>query len=538
MSISKWACAIAAAIAFSTQSGASAASGPSTPYNQCPAVGAAPSCGILLVVNPDNSVSVLQDPAVGPYDGGDDTLVGIVNNSTSPVPAVTVSGPGSYLAGFDGDGLCSYAGCSNGPTGYEGPGTSFVTNPSNPDSAEVDFGGTTTAGLAPGATAYFSLEGALTSAQLTVREGHLNAGPTILFVHGLTQIANDPGTFGSLFDQIRAANPGVKIENYVYFQDKSAAQTSTTDCNPTDPGQTAPVMAATSQLAGLPYDASQNTPAHCDSAGDIGQNAVLLDRKIRSIHDATGQKVIVVGYSMGGETIRAMLALSTATNDGVANDIDSVITMHGVQQGSWLAVRALQLSNAGWGIGSLFDSLISKYFVDPHRPAIRQFTPEGDMLKWIHANSANLPNIPYYNTYGDEQISIRHCFFFGHGCVGGTPRKLGDIVLLPGTDSPTQNVGGGGARFAPRGYTPGSWQWGEYQLFQYDPVDDNPIDVAKSLYNEPMEHSQIVGRQSEVMIPDCQTGQPVAEDTELARVITARLNGTTYACNASLAPSN
>jgi hypothetical protein len=129
------------------------------------------------VVNPDNTVSVYGDPSVGPFDGSDDTLVGIVNDSTAAVKAVTVSGPGSGLSGFDGDGICSgnygtwtgSSGCPYGPTGYEGPGTSFVTNPSLPDSAEVDF----TGGLAPGKSAYFSLEGALTSAQLTAREGSL-----------------------------------------------------------------------------------------------------------------------------------------------------------------------------------------------------------------------------------------------------------------------------------------------------------------------------------------------------------------------------
>jgi len=150
---------------------------PTPPYTQCPAIGASPSCEILLVVNPDGSVSVDGDPSVGPFDGGDDTLVGIVNDSNIDVKAVTVSGPGSGLSEFDGDGICSgdygtwngSSGCPYGPTGYEGPGTSFVTSPSLPDSAEVDF----TGGLAPGASRYFSLEGALTSAQLTARQGPL-----------------------------------------------------------------------------------------------------------------------------------------------------------------------------------------------------------------------------------------------------------------------------------------------------------------------------------------------------------------------------
>lgn len=154
---------------------AQAAGSPSPPFGECPAIGNSPSCEILLVVNADGSVSVKVDPSVGPFDGGDDTLVGIVNDSRKQVTAVTVSGPGSGLSGFDGDGICSgqygawngSAGCPYGLTGYEGPGTSFATDPSLPDSAQVDF----TSGLAPRGSTYFSLEGALSSARLTAVKG-------------------------------------------------------------------------------------------------------------------------------------------------------------------------------------------------------------------------------------------------------------------------------------------------------------------------------------------------------------------------------
>lgn len=168
-----WGAAVAPAASARTSST------PSPPFTQCPAIGSSPSCQILLVVNPDNSVSVLGDPSVGPFDGSDDTLVGILNNSSASVSAVTVSGPGSGLSGFDGDGICSgdygtwsgSSACPYGSTGYEGPGTSFVTSASLPDSAEVDF----TGGLAQGASAYFSLEGALDSAQLTAVKGPLGS---------------------------------------------------------------------------------------------------------------------------------------------------------------------------------------------------------------------------------------------------------------------------------------------------------------------------------------------------------------------------
>src|ERR1700730_1041579 len=69
-----------------------AAAAPPTPFTQCPAVGFSPSCGTLIIVNPDRSVSVYTDPNVGTLDsvGGDDTLIGIENQSSQPLTALTV----------------------------------------------------------------------------------------------------------------------------------------------------------------------------------------------------------------------------------------------------------------------------------------------------------------------------------------------------------------------------------------------------------------------------------------------------------------
>ena len=154
-----------------------AASNPAPHDTRCLAVGPSPGCEMLLVVNADGTVNVKGDPSVGLFDG-DDTLVGIVNDSRQAVQAVTVTEPGSDLSGFDGGGICSgghrswagSAGCPFGPTGYEGPGTSFVTDPSLPDSAQINFAN----GLAPGKSAYFSLKGALASARFTAVKGALD----------------------------------------------------------------------------------------------------------------------------------------------------------------------------------------------------------------------------------------------------------------------------------------------------------------------------------------------------------------------------
>ena len=187
------------------RAGAAASSIPLPPFHECPAVGNSPSCQILLVVNPDRTVSVYGDPAVGPYDGGDDTLVGIWNQSSSPVDAVTVTGAGSGLSGLDGDGLCTFGvtGCPFGPTGYEGPGITLVTAAQFPDAAEVDF----TGGLAGNSTAYFSLEGALSSAQLTARPGHLSG---IQLSAAVTDFppAQDPDTSASVLLTVTVLDAG------------------------------------------------------------------------------------------------------------------------------------------------------------------------------------------------------------------------------------------------------------------------------------------------------------------------------------------
>ena len=145
---------------------------PTAPFTQCPAIGADTSCGLLLVINPDGTVTALNDPGQGPYDGVEDTLIGVQNNSAVSIPSLTLNsstGTGAFL--FDGDGICSGAfsgtppGCpSPGPTvsGYEGPNTTLT--PIDSDNGTVTF----TGGLAAGASAYFSLEEHITAQNLII----------------------------------------------------------------------------------------------------------------------------------------------------------------------------------------------------------------------------------------------------------------------------------------------------------------------------------------------------------------------------------
>jgi Ca2+-binding RTX toxin-like protein len=122
-----------------------AQAGPTTPpFTQCPAIGADTSCAILIVFNADGSTTILQDPSQGPYDRIEDTLVGVQNNSGSPVTSTQLSSS-KDIFGFDADGLCTStprpASCPFGSTGYEGPNTSFtVVNAFGTAGNDVIFG--------------------------------------------------------------------------------------------------------------------------------------------------------------------------------------------------------------------------------------------------------------------------------------------------------------------------------------------------------------------------------------------------------------
>lgn len=138
---------------------------PTAPFTQCPAIGLDTSCALLLVVNPDGTVNAYSDPSQGPFDGIEDTLVGVQNNAAVSLPSLTLSGPGAF--GFDGDGICSGypgtpTGCPFGPTGYEGPNTNLTAI--DLDNGTVDF----TGGLAPGGSAYFSLEEIITASNIVI----------------------------------------------------------------------------------------------------------------------------------------------------------------------------------------------------------------------------------------------------------------------------------------------------------------------------------------------------------------------------------
>ena len=178
-----------------------------------PTVGADTGPGIIITLNPGGS-GTLTVTGQGPYDGVEDTYIGLENNSGATVNSIVISGPnisgGTSIFGFDGDGIgapvagvytgtgthqygtpnasdatgpCIGTFCTGG--GYGGPRGYFsgLIDGSPNDSGTFNIVG----GLADGDFTWFSLEGPLTDASFTVRVGATTPLPAALplFASGL-----------------------------------------------------------------------------------------------------------------------------------------------------------------------------------------------------------------------------------------------------------------------------------------------------------------------------------------------------------------
>ncbi len=142
-------------------------------------------CGYILTIGAGDVVTGAAVPGANPYDGNDDALVGVVNNSGSvfsgPIHLVG-SGNGGGIFGFDGDGICTFTSasyCSTAATGYEGPDNTFANYTADDTMGDVVF-----SNLAAGATSYFSLEGAPSSLMITPPNPTPTPEPGSIFLLG------------------------------------------------------------------------------------------------------------------------------------------------------------------------------------------------------------------------------------------------------------------------------------------------------------------------------------------------------------------
>jgi hypothetical protein len=172
---------------------------PSVLHSQCPTSATLPSsfatAGCDLVITVTNSgFTVANGPsagiAFGTYDNSDDTLIGIINNSSSPLSSINISST-TDIYGFDGDGIDTFGAPGNssdnsvanialGINGYGGPDAFFTNiNQSTFASGTVNF---VTALAANGGNTYFSFEDALIPSQIIQTGGTVPEPSTLLMM--------------------------------------------------------------------------------------------------------------------------------------------------------------------------------------------------------------------------------------------------------------------------------------------------------------------------------------------------------------------
>jgi hypothetical protein len=143
----------------------------------CPAFGSTSDGNILLTVGVGGTLTSSAGGSVSPmYDGSDDVLVGILNNSGLALGSINLSAPGIDIFEFDGDGINTYGASSNASdtSGYGGPNSYFTNISLDHSSGTVNF-------LMPlagnGGFTYFSLEEAISFSQVTGTTGPTSVRP-------------------------------------------------------------------------------------------------------------------------------------------------------------------------------------------------------------------------------------------------------------------------------------------------------------------------------------------------------------------------
>lgn len=135
-------------------------------------VGVATDCNFLITFNADSSITTTFGPQTT-YDGADDALVGVVNNTGASISSFALSG--TNIFGFEGDGINAFltpvgtnlaAGMSTGPgtafnAGDQYGGLDAFYTTTSVDTGIVNFLHPIAGG---GGTDFFSLEEAISAA--------------------------------------------------------------------------------------------------------------------------------------------------------------------------------------------------------------------------------------------------------------------------------------------------------------------------------------------------------------------------------------
>ena len=248
-----------------------------------------------------------------------------------------------------------------------------------------------------------------------------------------------------------------------------------------------------------------------DPLAPIPEKAVALYQEVKDNYNAPNRgKTVLIANSMGGAIVRGMLAYSESVGGVAAKAVDSVFFIEGAQAGSWIAgankvsdpylstVKMVISQNLPWKTG---------------RPAAAELAPDSRWYQW--ANGKPVPNLPYFNAYGDITIHLKACLWLCY--VDSDGPEVGDGVLLPGSPDPSSLDRLGAARFIPSGQQADhiEYKLADKVVFDVGPVDPiaggkRAVGLVSDIWNSPVSHFQLSGQIANVSVPHCGTTQPSA----------------------------
>ncbi len=349
----------------------------------------------------------------------------------------------------------------------------------------------------------------------------------IAFVHGINgnSAAIAAGVdYGGLINPLRSIYAPQNVHIIPYYQDLAYALDPTADPPQCGSGAPAPDTRAVGVIT---VDTASTTSSQCDSESDLGLDATALDDDLKGYasSDGSGGSITVIAHSMGGAITRGWLDLAQRQQDQTLKSVDTVVTFQGAQQGSYIpngfACSPLQGHVTTRAVlANVTAQVAHKLHFYPNRPAWHELKPQS--LWYRDINSQDVPgNIHYYNFY--TNIQVDHYKLAGLWPIPNGTDSWGDLVMLPGTDTPTGKPCSGGARFLPSaasptadGAGPDGYQWAidkQYLVLDtpgFDPVAQLPTAVdLYNIVNDPANHLNLGGRLNDtsVTVPHCLTGK-------------------------------
>ena len=252
----------------------------------------------------------------------------------------------------------------------------------------------------------------------------LDRPPPVVFVHGLggdaSAIGRTEGAFGTFLEGLAARFPRDDV--------------CQRDAEPNRPWEGSPCV--------FRYVDDVSTGGTSESG--VEENARKLAAEVAEVSaNADGDPVVLVGYSMGGLIVRAYLALYGSE---ASRHVASAVFIHGALSGSWLLASSSALSSAPGPLGQLLSTIrdvAEARTDDASSPAHRDLAPQSALIRRI----ARVPlpeDVSYVTVWGDIRLAVDTP---GAGRV--TVGSVGDVLLMPGSPTPSLTPALGGQRLRP-----------------------------------------------------------------------------------------